>query len=92
MEHLTIKEIYERLQELDGWELNDNSIVKIFEFPDFKQAMEFVNHIAEEAERQKHHPDIDIRYNRVRIILATHGVNGVTHDDFKMAKIIEQAA
>ena len=90
MEHLSIKEIYERLEELNGWELTGNEITKEFNFNNFKEAMEFVQKVAEEAEREQHHPDILVRYNKVTISLTTHDEGGVTYKDFKLAKIIEQ--
>ena len=90
MEHLSIKEIYERLEELKGWELTGSEIVKEFEFSGFKGAMDFVQKVGEEAERMHHHPDILIRYNKVAITLTTHSANGLTHDDFKLARVIEQ--
>lgn len=90
MEHLSIKEIHDRLAELDGWELIGHEITKEFHFKDFKEAMEFVNKIAEEAERENHHPDILIKYNKVNIALTTHDAGGLTYKDFKLARIIEQ--
>ena len=91
MEHLSIKEIHDRLQELNGWEMSDHtSIFKEFEFANFKEAMEFVHKVGEEAERENHHHDIFIRYSRVTLTLTTHDANGLTYKDFKLAKIIGQ--
>ena len=91
MEHLSIKEVHDRLQELEGWEMSDHtSIFKEFEFPNFKEAMDFANKVAEEAQRQNHHPDILIKYNKVTLTLTTHDEGGLTYKDFKIAKIIEQ--
>ena len=90
MEHLSIKEIHNGLEELKDWELIGNEIMKEFRFKDFKEAMGFVNKIAEEAERTDHHPDMLIRYNKVTVTLTTHVAHGLTHNDFKLAKIIEQ--
>ena len=90
MEHLSIKEIHDRLDELKGWEMTGNEITKEFHFKNFKEAMEFVQKIGEEAEREHHHPDIFIRYNKVTITLTTHDAGGLTYKDFKLAKIIEQ--
>jgi len=52
--------------------------------------MEFVNKIAAEAERVQHHPNITIRYNKVRISVTTHSYSGLTYQDFELAKFIEQ--
>ena len=90
MEHLSIKEIHDRLSELEGWEMHGSEIVKDFEFEDSKKAIEFANKVAEEADRQHHHPSINIRYNKVMITLTTHDANGLTYMDFKLARVIEQ--
>ena len=91
MEHLSIKEIHDRLQELNGWEMSDHtSIFKEFEFANFKEAMEFAQKVGEEAQRENHHPDILIRYKKVTLTLTTHDENGLTYKDFKLAKIIGQ--
>jgi len=90
MGHLSIKEIHDRLQELSGWEMTGNEIVKEFEFSNFKEAMEFVQKVGEEVSHQYHYPDILIRQNKITITLTTHDENGLTYKDFKMAKIIEQ--
>ena len=91
MEHLSIKDIHDRLEQLKGWEMiGYGELVKEFEFADFKQAMDFAQKAGEESERQKHFPDITIRQNKVTITLTTPEANGLTYEDFKMAKIIEQ--
>jgi 4a-hydroxytetrahydrobiopterin dehydratase len=51
--------------------------------------MEFVNHAAALAEAANHHPDIDIRYNKVRLALVTHDAGGITHNDIEMAKKLD---
>lgn len=90
MEHLSIKEIHDRLEELKDWEMIGNEITKEFKFNNFKEAMEFVQKVGEEAEREHHHPDILIKYSKVIITLTTHSAKGLTYKDFKLAKIIEQ--
>lgn len=90
MEYLSIKDIHDRLEELKDWELIGHEISKEFYFNDFKEAMEFVHKVGEEAERLHHFPDIFIRNNRVTITLTTHDVGGLTYEDFKLARIIEQ--
>ena len=61
----------ERLGNLSGWKIESKELVKIFTFNDFLGSIAFVNQIAKLAEDAAHHPDIDIRYNRVRIALTT---------------------
>ncbi|MEK6891836.1 MAG: 4a-hydroxytetrahydrobiopterin dehydratase [Nanoarchaeota archaeon] len=90
-EHLSIKDIHDRLQELPGWEMDDyTSIYKEFEFKDFKEAMDFASKVGENATHEYHYPDITIRNNKVRISLTTWDENALTYKDFKMARIIEQ--
>ena len=87
---LTLQQINEELKGLNEWEFSysDNSIVKKFQFKDFKESMEFVNKVAELAEEIEHHPDILINYNIVKIILTTHNEDGITNKDIKLAKEI----
>ena len=69
---LTDAEIQKELGSLNGWQRNGSAIQRVFRFPDFKAAMQFVNKIAEAAEQANHHPDIDIRYNTVTMALVSH--------------------
>jgi 4a-hydroxytetrahydrobiopterin dehydratase len=85
------EEIEQRLDELGDWEREGDQIQKVFEFDDFPQAVKFVNDVAQLAERYDHHPDIDIRYNRVRLALSTHSEGGLTPRDFDVAGEIEQS-
>jgi 4a-hydroxytetrahydrobiopterin dehydratase len=91
---LTDPEIDKALAELPGWTRSASAkvdiIQRVFEFPDFVQAMQFVNKVAEAAESANHHPDIDIRYNKVTMALTSHDSGGVTHRDIKMAKKINE--
>jgi len=73
------------------WKIIDNiKLQRRFEFKDFKQAMEFVNKIAEVAESEGHHPDIYIYYNKVDIMLSTHVIKGLSQNDFVLAAKIEE--
>ena len=87
---LTDAEIQQALKSLPGWQRNGQAIQRIFEFPDFKAAMLFVNKAAEAAEQANHHPDIDIRYNKVTMALISHDSGGVTQRDVRMAGTINQ--
>jgi 4a-hydroxytetrahydrobiopterin dehydratase len=89
---LTDKEVQQRLSELPGWSYRNNSIERQFEFRDFAEAMKFVNDVAKAAERANHHPDIDIRYNKVKMLLTSHDSGGVTARDLRMAKEITEIA
>lgn len=66
------------------------AIQRIFRFPDFKTAMQFVNKVADAAEQANHHPDIDIRYNTVTMALVSHDSGGVTQRDVSMAGVINK--
>lgn len=83
--------IKKNLEQLDGWLHEGNSIVKFFEMKDFKDAVSFVNKIADLAESEGHHPDIKIfSYKRVEITLFTHAVGGLSVNDFILAAKIDK--
>jgi len=82
---LDASEIAENLAQLDGWEGDADQIERAFEFTTFAAALVFVNRVAALAEAADHHPDIDIRYNKVRLALSTHSAGGVTGKDFALA-------
>ena len=89
MSILNDSEIKRELKKLTGWIKLGDEIKKKFEFKDFVQAMGFVNSIALLAERANHHPDIDIRWNKVQLVLSTHSEGGITQKDIALAKEIE---
>lgn len=68
---------------------DDKELERKFKFKDFKGAMSFVNKVAEIAEQEGHHPDIEISYNRVEIELSTHAIGGLSTNDFILASKIE---
>lgn len=84
------EEVKNKLSKFSGWELKDNSIRKTFEFDNFLVAMNFVNNAATLANMANHHPDIDIRYSKVTIMLSTHDERGVTEKDISLAEKIEE--
>ena len=86
MSLLSSEKVQQELRSLPGWKLEDKEIARTFEFPDFVRAMEFVGQVAEKAEAAGHHPDIDIRYNRVRLALVSHDAGGLTDRDIAMAR------
>jgi 4a-hydroxytetrahydrobiopterin dehydratase len=89
MSVLTPEVVQERLRSLPQWKLEGEEIVREFSFADFVAAMAFVNRVAEQAEKAGHHPDIDIRYNKVRLALVTHDKGGLTEQDMKLATIAD---
>jgi len=78
---LSEPEIQQALTQLPNWCLEGEEIVRSFSFGDFREAMSFVNLVAALAERAGHHPDIDIRYNKVRLALSSHDAGGITGKD-----------
>jgi 4a-hydroxytetrahydrobiopterin dehydratase len=85
MSVLTGPKLSARLAELPQWQVEQGELVRTFAFRDFRAALAFVNAVGECAERAGHHPDIDIRYNRVRLALVTHDAGGLTEKDFALA-------
>jgi len=77
------------LKKLPEWDLENNSIVRMMEFDEFMEAIDFVNAVAEIAEEVGHHPDIDIRWCTITVRLTTHDVGGLTEDDLDVAKKID---
>ena len=86
---LSADQVQAGLHELKGWSFQGNAISKKVELKDFVRAMGFVTSVALLAEGMDHHPDIDIRWNRVMLTLSTHSAGGVTENDFKLAKAID---
>ena len=86
---LAEKEILSGLKELKGWARTGNEITKTFELKALVHAMGFVNSVALLSEKANHHPDVDIRWNRVTLVLSTHSAGGLTVNDFNLAKSID---
>lgn len=93
MPPLTAEQAKELLGKVNAWQLSDaKEISKEFRFKNFRQAMAFVNKVAEVAEGEGHHPDIYIFYNRVRFSLSTHAIGGLSENDFILAAKIDLLA
>ncbi|HEX9739501.1 MAG TPA: 4a-hydroxytetrahydrobiopterin dehydratase [Ignavibacteriaceae bacterium] len=87
---LNSNEIMNKLKNLDNWSFENNQIHSDFQFKDFKEALNFVNKVGDEAEKMNHHPDIFLHsWNKVKITISTHSEGGVTEKDFKLAGIID---
>lgn len=89
---LSEAEIATRLAEVPGWERAGETITRSLRFPGFREAVAFVNRVAELAESADHHPDITIRYVQVSLSLATHDAGGLTALDFDLARRIDAVA
>jgi 4a-hydroxytetrahydrobiopterin dehydratase len=87
------KELDELQKQVPGWKVVDgHHISREFKFPDFRQALAFVNRVGETAEEQGHHPDIFFTWGKAEITLWTHKINGLTESDFIMAAKIDRLA
>ena len=87
---LTEELISNQLKQLKGWSRTGKEIRKVAECSDFVHAMALVNSTAMLAEKLDHHPDIDIRWNKVTFVLSTHSAGGLTDLDFKLAQAIDE--
>jgi 4a-hydroxytetrahydrobiopterin dehydratase len=81
-----------RLAGLPGWIRTGDEIERTFECPDFAAAIAFVVRIGFLAEAKDHHPDVDLRWRRVRVALTTHDVGGLSDRDFELAEQIDAVA
>lgn len=78
--------------EAPGWELRDaKHLEKTYKFPDFKSALKFVNKVGAIAEAEGHHPNIDLGWGFVHVLLWTHAIDGLSDNDFFLAAKIEEA-
>jgi 4a-hydroxytetrahydrobiopterin dehydratase len=93
-ELLTDADVARRLNDLPGWSSAEGggALTRTLKFDDFKAALSFVNEVGDEAEELNHHPDIDIRWNKVTLTLSTHSAGGLTAYDFTLAHRINDRA
>jgi 4a-hydroxytetrahydrobiopterin dehydratase len=89
MDTLNQEQIEAALGELGEWGLDHEALTRTFRFADFANAIGFVEHLAEVAEERHHHPDIDIRYNKVTVRLSTHSAGGITMRDVELAEAVD---
>jgi len=81
--------IQRELGSLQGWARRGELLTRTYQFRNFSEAMTFVNRVADAAESANHHPDIDIRYNKVVLGLSSHDAGGITQRDIDLAKAID---
>ena len=89
MATLADDDIRAALADLPGWELGDGEITREYGLGSFAGAIAFVVRLSYAAEAANHHPDLDIRYSKVRVTLSTHSEGGVTAKDLDLARAIE---
>ena len=85
------KEIQLELKSIPKWSKRGQGLLRTYEFKDFMQGLQFVTRVAKRAEKSQHHPDIDIRYNKVTLKLTTHDEGGITDKDFALARQCDAA-
>jgi 4a-hydroxytetrahydrobiopterin dehydratase len=86
MPALHSKEIKLHLQAVPNWSKRAQTILRTFKFDGFLKGIDFVNRIAAKAQKMNHHPDIDVRFDRVTLTLSTDDEGGITEKDFTLAK------
>ena len=86
---LEADELEAALKKCPEWESNGKSISRTIEFEEFMEGIDFVNDLAEIADEAQHHPDILIRYNKVKLTLTTHDAGGLTEADIEMAQRVD---
>ena len=92
MATLSDDEIQAALSELPGWEGAGGALTKEYRLGGFPGAVAFIVRLSYEAEAANHHPDLDIRYDKVRVTLSTHSEGGVTARDVDLARVVEEIA
>jgi 4a-hydroxytetrahydrobiopterin dehydratase len=90
MPALSQSELNALLKNQSDWKLDGGKLVRDWKFKDFVEALVFVNQVAGIAESAGHHPDIDIRYNQVRLGLVSHDAGGITNRDAQMAAELDR--
>ena len=89
---LTGEAVDRLFKQLDGWQIEGGKeLRKEYRFPDFRQALDFVNRVGEAAESAGHHPDIYLTWGKVRVTLSTHSIGGLSENDFILAAKADQA-
>jgi len=86
---LSDNEIEVKLKETKNWQIENGKLCKSFEFKNFTQAFGFITKIALESEKLDHHPELFNVFNKVKVFLSTHKVNGISEYDFLLAKKID---
>ena len=86
MPALTAKQARLHLKAVPNWSKRAQTIHRTFKFDGFLKAINFINRVARKAQKSNHHPDIDIRFNKVTLKLTTHDEGGLTEKDFSLAR------
>jgi 4a-hydroxytetrahydrobiopterin dehydratase len=84
MSKLTEAEVLAKMSDAKGWERHGDMLVRTWQFPSFRRAIEFVEQVAALVERIDHYPDIHVNFRNVRLEMSTHDVGGLTERDFAL--------
>jgi 4a-hydroxytetrahydrobiopterin dehydratase len=91
MPALSTKQVSLYLKAVPNWSKRARTIIRTFKFEGFLNSIAFVNRIARKAQKINHHPDIDIRFNKVTLTLTTHDEGGLSEKDFSLARQCDEA-
>jgi len=86
---LATEDVRRLLAQVDGWTIGGDAIARTFRFSDYAQTMAFVNAVAWIAQREDHHPDLSVGYDRVRVEFSTHSIGGLSMNDFICAAKVD---
>lgn len=89
---LSDEEVALRLERQPLWKMGGGCIKRTFTFTDFREALEFLTRVADEADAQDHHPDVHLHWNELTLELWTHASNAITERDFRLAEAIDRLA
>jgi 4a-hydroxytetrahydrobiopterin dehydratase len=92
MTKMSDAEIAAALPELAGWTLRNGKLHREYKFPSFQHAIDFMAAAAPGIEKMNHHPEWANVYSRVTVDLTTHAAGGITHNDFKLAALLDAVA
>jgi 4a-hydroxytetrahydrobiopterin dehydratase len=85
MPALNNKQIKLHLHAVPNWSKSGQTILRTFKFEGFLKGIDFVNRVAKKAQKMNHHPDMDVRFDKVTLTLTTHDEGGITEKDFSLA-------
>jgi 4a-hydroxytetrahydrobiopterin dehydratase len=86
MTPLTHDQTIDEMKGVPDWTHHAKTITRTYKFDGFPKSIVFVDQIAKRAQKLNHHPDIDIRFNQVTLVLSTHDAGGLTETDFTLAE------
>ena len=89
MRPLSDIEIQRALGALPGWSRKGNTLTRTYQFAEFPAGIDFLRRVADVAEAQAHHPDVDVRYTKLTFNLSTHDAGGITEKDFTLARAVD---